>query len=248
VREISARHPRDELAGSHRRAAVHQPPQAEDAAQPAPSARAVGARLWGFTELSMFGEWRTTVSEYVAAVACYQQIGRLQWAAPMDWMCEPWIIEKTGLSVREHQERTVQNYLDLRDEGPFIPVLQGWTLEDYHDCVDLYASAGVDLTLEPVVGLGSVCRRQATLETARIVRELAWRDLRLHGFGVKLSGLRLYREHLVSCDSLAWSYRARNAPPLPGHSHKSCANCLDFALLWREKVLGEPHTLWEVAA
>jgi hypothetical protein len=76
------------------------------------------------------------------------EIGQLDWAAPMDWMCEPWIVEKTGLSVREHQERTVANYLALRDRGPFIPVLQGWTLEDYETCVDLYAQAGVDLSAE----------------------------------------------------------------------------------------------------
>ena len=29
--------------------------------------------------------------------------------------------------------------------APVIPVLQGWTLDDYLACVDLYASAGVDL-------------------------------------------------------------------------------------------------------
>jgi hypothetical protein len=114
----------------------------------------------GFTELSKYGEWRTTVPEYLEAVTRYQaEVGNLAWAAPQDWMCEPWIIAKTGLSVREHQERTVTNYLDLRDRGPFIPVLQGWDEADYHRCVDLYTEAGVDLTTEPLVGLGTVCRR-----------------------------------------------------------------------------------------
>jgi len=28
-------------------------------------------------------------------------------------MCEPPIIAKTGLSVREHQERTVENFIEL---------------------------------------------------------------------------------------------------------------------------------------
>jgi hypothetical protein len=32
----------------------------------------------------------------------------------MDWMCEPFMLAKTGLSVREHQQRTVTNYLNPR--------------------------------------------------------------------------------------------------------------------------------------
>ena len=80
----------------------------------------------GFTELALHGRWRTAVSEYVQAVARYAaDIGRLEWAAPMDWMCEPSMLTATGLSVREHQQRIVANYLELRNRGPFIPVLQG---------------------------------------------------------------------------------------------------------------------------
>lgn len=30
----------------------------------------------------------------------------MRFAAPMDWMCEPWILSKTGLTLAEHQERT----------------------------------------------------------------------------------------------------------------------------------------------
>jgi hypothetical protein len=191
----------------------------------------------GFTEVAAHGRYRFTVDDYVEAVARYrEEIGQLEWAAPMDWMCEPFVIDKTGLSVREHQERTVQSYLDLRDRGPFIPVLQGWNLTDYHRCIDLYADAGVDLTMLPLVGVGSVCRRQSTSETAGIFHSLASRGLRLHGFGVK-SGVARYGIVLASADSMAWSYRARRSPSLPGHTHKSCANCAEFALRWRDDLL-----------
>jgi hypothetical protein len=191
----------------------------------------------GFSELSMFGEWRTTLEEYVEAVDLYRVlIGRLQWAAPMDWMCEPFMVEKTGLSVREHQERTVQNYLDLKDRGPFIPVLQGWTLDDYHACVGLYESAGVDLSAVPLVGVGSVCRRQSDAEIGWIMRSLADLGLKLHGFGVKQGGLERYADVLASADSMAWSYRARHEPPLPQCEHKSCANCPVYAERWYRRV------------
>ncbi|MEU2585617.1 hypothetical protein ABZ612_22190 [Streptomyces avermitilis] len=195
----------------------------------------------GFTELSMYGTWRTTASTYVAAVRRFRdEIGRMAWAAPMDWMCEPWITSLTGLTVSEHQRRTIDNFLHLRGAAPdlpIIPVLQGWELDDYLACADAYERAGVDLAAEPVVGLGSVCRRQATGEAAAIVTTLAAQGLRLHGFGFKTLGLRSCGHSLASADSLAWSYDARRKPPLPGHSHKNCANCQPYALNWRTRTL-----------
>ncbi len=72
----------------------------------------------GFSELSLYGQWRTDPLEYVQWVKGYDlQIGNLDWAAPQDWMCEPWIIAQTGLSVREHQERTVANFVELPGRG-----------------------------------------------------------------------------------------------------------------------------------
>jgi hypothetical protein len=192
----------------------------------------------GFTELNLFGGWRTELSEYVESVQRYrEQIGRLLWAAPMDWMCEPFMLAKTGLSVREHQHRTVANYLELRSLGPFIPVLQGWTPDDYTDCIELYRSAGIDLTRAPVVGVGSVCRRQSTAEIGQIMLMLQQAGIRTHGFGVKKAGVARYGRLLASADSLAWSYNARRSPPLPDCTHKRCSNCLRYALAWRRELL-----------
>jgi len=159
----------------------------------------------------------------------------------MDYRCEPAMIARTGLSVAEHCYRTVQNDLELRQLAPalpIIPVLQGWRLADYLACADLFRSAGVDLAALPRVGLGSVCRRQSTTEIAAIVTALASQGIRLHGFGVKTIGLRLYGHHLASFDSMAWSYSARRSPALPGCAgHQNCANCLTYASSWRHRVL-----------
>ncbi len=197
----------------------------------------------GFTELGKFNGWRTTVNEYVAAVERYQtEIGRLAWAAPMDWMCEPTMLASTGLTVREHQARTVANYLELCGRGPFIPVLQGWTEADYHACVELYDDAGVDLRVEPLVGLGTVCRRHASAEAAAIIAAMANYGLALHGFGVKSAGVARCAHLLASADSMAWSTRGRMAwqherRQLCGGGHRgSCANCADWALVWRGRV------------
>lgn len=205
----------------------------------------------GFSELQRHGRWTRAPRQYVADLRrIWEGVGPFNWAAPQDWMCEPIMLHGgtagpqhfagTHLSIGEHQRRTVANYLELRSlapDLPIIPVLQGWELPDYERCVSLYEAAGVDLTREPTVGLGSVCRRQATREAAAIVTTLAGYGLRLHGFGFKTLGLEKVGHLLASADSLAWSTHARHRPAMTGHTHKNCANCLPYALNWRARVL-----------
>lgn len=206
----------------------------------------------GFTELKDYGSWDRGPSprQYAERVRRYgEEIGGLVWAAPQDWMCEPLMIDGgwaggqrfagTHLSVAEHQRRTVENFLELRRiaaDLPFMPVLQGWTAEDYLRCVDLYADAGVELAEYPTVGLGSVCRRNATSEIIALVQTLARAGLRLHGFGVKTTGVAEYAPDLVSADSMAWSYAGRREDGCTP-SHKNEANCQRYALTWRARVL-----------
>jgi hypothetical protein len=195
----------------------------------------------GFTEIGMNGGWSLTIDDYAAEVERFGGIGKLAWAAPMDWMCEPSMLAKTGLTVAEHQQRTVANFLALRQRlGSLVaPVLQGWERDEYHRCVDLYERAGVDLAAESVVGVGSVCRREATRAVVSVLRSLYdTHGLRMHGFGIKGAALLACSRFLTSADSMAWSFTARNCPPLHGCSHKSCNNCLRFALRWRERLLG----------
>lgn len=201
----------------------------------------------GFTELSDHGHWTIHPRQYVSEVRRFRdEIGLLDFAAPMDWMCEPWIVAKTGKSVRAHQYLTVANYLELREldsELPFIPVLQGFTLDDYLWCADIYADSGVDLT-EGLVGLGTICRRQNMSEAEIVVRRLEQEGISLHGFGVKVTGLDWYGDALTSADSMAWSYRARQRAREGFRDvcgKNTCANCLHFALEWRTDLLERPQ-------
>jgi hypothetical protein len=201
----------------------------------------------GFSELAEHGSWDhgPTPAQYVARVRRYSdEVGRLLWAAPQDWMCEPFIVAKSGLSVAEHQARTVANYAQLRelDPGlPLVPVVQGWSAGDYVDCVERYDRAGVDLTNAPLVAVGSVCRRQGTAEAGAILTALHSVGItRLHGFGFKTLGLARYGHLLASADSLAWSVAARRSAPRPGCTrHRNCANCLAYALAWRASLLAQ---------
>jgi hypothetical protein len=204
----------------------------------------------GFTELSLYGEWRTTPTDYVAAIRRYRdEIGNLDWASPMDAMCEPWMLDKAkawlGGTVEAHQRWTTDNYLTLRHiaaDLPIIPVVQGWAHDDYMRHIDQYAAAGVDLTAEPTVGIGSVCRRQATSEIAAIVRDIHRLGIRMHGFGVKTLGIERYGHYLASADSMAWSFGGRRIKPCPQRPVSSCANCWHHADEWRSKVIRKLDT------
>src|SRR5262249_3771908 len=111
----------------------------------------------GFTELARHGSWDhgPTPAAYAARIRRYRdEIGHLAWAAPQD-QCEPWIVAKT--------------------------VVQGHT--DYLACVEAYHRAGVDLTRAPLVGVGTLCRRQATTQVGDILTTLHRAGAtRLHGF------------------------------------------------------------------
>lgn len=199
-----------------------------------------------FSEVALHGRWTIPPERYVADVArCQREIGSLDWAAPQDRPCEPGAITRTGLSVPVHQHLTVCNYVCLRElwyresdrPCPFIPVIQGWTPGSYEYCADLYEAAGIDLAAEPVVGVGSVCRRQGTLRAGIIMSWLASRGLRLHAFGIKTAGAAAYGSCLASFDTLAWSYAARHGKPMTGHPHRRCSSCPTYATAWRARLL-----------
>ena len=209
----------------------------------------------GFTEISKYGRWRTDIETFIADVRRFRdEVGNMDWSACQDWMCEPHMLELTGGSVESHQLMTTTNYIELRHRAPDIPwapVLQGWGWGDHVRHAELYKQHGVDLTKCPAVGIGSVCRRQGTTRGILLITEIAEAlpGVRLHGFGFKTDGLLGLKElpmdfPLYSSDSLAWSYSARRAPPLPGCRHKSCSNCSRWAMNWRENLMnrmGEAH-------
>jgi hypothetical protein len=193
-----------------------------------------------YSEISTYGEWRyhpdlfgsvvTRILDNVATPPLF--------CAPQDWCCEAKSLSASGLTVADHQALTTESVCYLRSEFsfiPWIPVLQGWDLAEYVDHVAQYESAGIDLTSEPLVGLGSVCRRAGTRAVDEIITVLHGMGIRLHGFGVHRSVLARCGYLLSSMDSMAWSRTARwrRTMAMPGCDHAgNCANCPDFASRW----------------
>lgn len=169
-----------------------------------------------FTELEKYGHYRHGVEEYAAEIRRLHSAGvvNISAAVAQDYMCEAWMLEKTGLTVEDHQRLTIERYDELLAFDlpvPILPVLQGFSPASYAKHVRDY---GNRLKFGMWVGVGSVCKRQgdpsaivAVLSAIKNLRP----DLRLHGFGVKTTALLHpdVRDRLYSADSMAWSFAAR---------------------------------------
>lgn len=177
------------------------------------------ARDWimdsgAFTEVTTHGGYRSGVAEYAAQIRRWGRCGTMLAAVSQDWMCEPFVLVKTGLTVRDHQRLTVERYDALLDADPgalVLPVAQGYLPDDYRRHLELY---GDRLSEGQWVGVGSVCKRNGSARETAAVLDAIYEerpDLRLHGFGLKLTSLAspAVRRRLYSADSMAWSYSAR---------------------------------------
>lgn len=188
-----------------------------------------------FTEVARHGGYRRPVEWYFQKVLRWAKCGNLLAAVSQDWMCEGFVLKRTGLSIKEHQRLTIERYDALVHlaagslSPPIMPVLQGYSVSDYLVHVDQY---GARLAPGSWVGIGSVCRRNGAPEQVRdILRAVKNKrsDLRLHGFGLKHTSLESpeVRELLYSCDSMAWSYPRRFSRS-PGESLRNRAALRDI--------------------
>lgn len=205
-----------------------------------------------FTEVARHGGYRDGPETYATQVRRWARCGDLHAAVSQDWMCEPFVLARTGLSIAAHQRLTIERYDALRaligDAAYLMPVLQGYLPEQYA----MHLAAYGDRLVPGVwVGVGSVCRRNGSpRELAAVLRAIKQvrPDLRLHLFGAKLTALqrRDVRDLAASADSMAWSYAARRE----GRDANDWREALAFA----QRVHGAGtapvlpmDALWEVA-
>lgn len=181
----------------------------------------------GYTALRRDGDYRPSV-EYAALIRRFAANGALLAAVSQDYMCEPELLEKTGRSVAQNQRDTIDRYDELltHDCGGvrIMPVLQGHTAAD---CINHLRQYGSRLLQRAWVGVGSIAKgnpnpdvsKPAAVEAILLAIRAERPDLRLHGFGLRLSALRLQlvRDLLFSADSMAWHYEAWRLGR-PGHN------------------------------
>jgi hypothetical protein len=150
-----------------------------------------------FTRISRQYGYKNHLStlRYASLIWRWKDNGNLMAAVSQDYMVEPLVLKNTGLDVTTHQRLTIHRYDRLlsllQGSGVYLmPVLQGWTPEDYLRHLHHY---GDRIKENAWVGVGSICKRQGNPNAiANILKAiLAVRpDLRLHGFGVKKTALQ----------------------------------------------------------
>lgn len=166
------------------------------------------SRLFGFKS-------HLPTKQYAQIIKQFTGVGNCLGVVSQDYMCEDFILKVTGLDIPTHQRLTIHRYDRLLEELgsypiPVLPVLQGYDPQDYVSHIRQY---GDRLKFGQWVGVGSVCKRNSSPESIRQVLKaikLERPDLRLHGFGLKLTSLRLggIQNLLYSADSAAaglWS-------------------------------------------
>jgi hypothetical protein len=195
---------------------------------------AVGAWIMdsgAFRTIELHAGYPEPPEVYAAQIKRWSTNGNLLAAVSQDYMCEPFMLAITGLTIADHQRLTIERYDALMacDLGGvyLMPVLQGYSPADYVRHLEMY---GDRLAHGAWVGVGSVCKRNgdpAAIEEVLLAIKRVRPDLRLHGFGIKTTALRsaLVRALLWTADSMAWSFAARKA----GRNGNSIEEALMFA-------------------
>lgn len=176
----------------------------------------------GFTAMSQWGGYPWEPAEYIELAA---QLGPTWWSS-MDLCCEPEIAGDPAEVSRRMWETTMYLVRILvrldrwRPEGLTwlqdpMPVLQGWTPDDYcrHAGQVGYWLGRMGREWPGLVGVGSVCRRSVggisdILDA--LDRELP-AHVRLHFFGAESEAVSMLAAHPrpLSTDSMAWDLNAR---------------------------------------
>ena len=179
-----------------------------------PSAEVLFVDSGGFPSSFLYNGYNRSDLEYLHFV----RKTKADLFALRDYPCEPQILQKYNVTVKDQIHRTLEHHIKLLElserleiKAKPIPVIQGWKIPDYLYCIDLFKEHGL---ITDYMAIGSTCRRTAVKETRNVilaVREELPNSIKLHAFGVKLSVLnnKAVWDALYSADSSAWDFWAR---------------------------------------
>lgn len=162
----------------------------------------------GFQLIGQYGEYPFENEEYLH----YAEEINPDFLAPLDYPCDgvdnP--IKGVNISNDERIKRTVENDVFLLDnyegEGRVVPVIQGYDVEEYKNCVNRLKERGA---ITEYMGVGSICRRKKSNEVYEILKTCKeMTNSKLHVFGLSLNLVKMPKiRHLInSFDTMSWMY------------------------------------------
>jgi hypothetical protein len=167
----------------------------------------------GFVAASRYGDYRWSLEDYFSLVEAFPWT----WYSALDYACEPELAANRPLRLLRMAATAsmlgrCQREASERGLPPPMPILQGWTPDEYAQC-----ASWLPLTAWPrLVGIGSVCRRPVSgkhgiAAILAAVDDFLPRHVKVHLFGAKSGALAALGGHrrLASVDSMAWDAGAR---------------------------------------
>lgn len=157
-----------------------------------------------------------------------QETGKMVWATTQYWPCSKDVLDQTKMSVQQHQELGVKNYLALASSAPrinWVPVLAGTDLLEVKRHVQLFKDAGINLKAQ-LFGIES--------RDPDILKELRDDGFLLHLLNARMTDLKTAIPFLRSADSMAWNRGVYRGNELQGQPE---------AEAYRKKVLAEVEEL-----
>jgi len=164
----------------------------------------------GFTAAARWGDYPFTPKEYVEWAKTISEGHELAFVAVMDYACERGVNRSVHATNLQRIKATVENTLrcfDAEPDFPWLPVIQGYTLDEYFTCIEMLEKEGL---LRPTMGIGTLCTRRPS-EAAKVIVAIGRRlpEVRFHAFGLDMRAITPETAyHLNSWDSYSWSWGA----------------------------------------
>lgn len=164
----------------------------------------------GFQAARKWGAYPWDAAQYAHWGQRYQASGvPLTWLAILDFACEHGVNRAQHATNAQRIQATLTNAARCRDAAPdlpWLPVVQGYTLDEYGQCIEGYQREGWDLRY---CGLGTMCGRPVR-QARSILRGLRqhYPTLVYHVFGMHLGVLddAVAARGVHSWDSYAWDW------------------------------------------
>lgn len=169
----------------------------------------------GFSFFSKYSEYPFSMEDYIHWIKGMQDANKqkVKYVAILDYPCEPEINRKAFSTNQERIEATVRNATKcLRyDISPakWIPVLQGYTVDEYLHCLKLYKDQNLYLDY---IAIGSMCRRNDLNQIHKILKAIKEEtDAKIHLFGLTIKALEYIPIYdlIDSCDTIGYSFQCK---------------------------------------
>lgn len=165
----------------------------------------------GYSFFSRWGDYPFSLEKYLDLVYYIKDKYPLFSVATLDYPCEPNINRDNLVSNQIRIEKTVSNAIKCfqADKNlPWLPVIQGYALDEYLSCIDLYKEVGITSNYWAI---GSICSRKGKpLELRKIITSIKEQhpNAKLHAFGLGIPFLRDPQifQAIYSSDSSAWNW------------------------------------------